>query len=270
MSHSKPEDHDPQSLVSGRVDTSQLLLKWIEAPWDTSLFGYPVAQITAIEVRGAEASDDLAAFEETRDGCGIGLVSCRLDHDRLVESMLLEDHGFRFIEMVYQPELDRWPPPDAIPDSPLQVELAGDEDLPAVLDIAGHAFRSERFHIDPRLDPAIGDQRYRNWARSSLRHSSQQLYVIHDRSRPVAFFVTELQTDGTCYWHLTAVAPDAQGQGYGRRAWLAMLRLAQDQGATRVQTCIAARNHRVLNLYARLGFRFPPPLMTFHWVRPAS
>jgi RimJ/RimL family protein N-acetyltransferase len=85
----------------------------------------------------------------------------------------------------------------------------------------------------------------------------------------VAFFVTELLPDGTCYWHLNAVAPGVQGKGYGLRAWLTMLRHARDSGARRVRTSIAARNHRALNLYARLGFRFSPPLMTFHWVRPS-
>ena len=67
---------------------------------------------------------------------------------------------------------------------------------------------------------------------------------------------------------INAVAPGAQGQGYGWRAWQAMLAQAHLEGAERVRTAIVARNHRVLNLYARLGFRFPAPLMTFHWVHP--
>jgi len=46
-----------------------------------------------------------------------------------------------------------------------------------------------------------------------------------------------------------------------------MLHQAREAGAQRVRTCIVARNHRVLNLYAGLGFRFPPPQMTFHWVK---
>jgi RimJ/RimL family protein N-acetyltransferase len=269
MTNPEPLAQDRQQPASGRIDTPRLLLEWAEAPWDTAIFGYPVAQITRIEVR-EEAGADFTAFEKARDVAGTGLVSCRLAHECLRESMFLEARGFRFIEMVYQPELDHRPLSDSTPDSLLQVGLAGDKDLPAVLDIAGRAFRTERFHTDPRLDPALGDQRYRNWVKSSLHHPSQRLFVMRDQSRIVAFFVTELQADGTCYWHLTAVAPDAQGQGYGRRAWRTMLRLARDQGAARVQTCIAARNHRVLNLYARLGFRFPPPLMTFHWVRPTS
>jgi RimJ/RimL family protein N-acetyltransferase len=180
--------------------------------------------------------------------------------------MLLEGHGFRFIEMAYHPELDRLES-IALPDDTLMVARATPQDLLEVLEIAGNAFRNERFHVDPRLNPSLGDLRYCNWVKSSLDHPSQRLEVVRDGEQLVAFFVTEMLEDGTCYWHLNAVAPNAQGQGYGRRAWQAMLRKAREEGARRVQTCIVARNHRVLNLYARLGFRFAPPLMTFHWVR---
>ncbi|ADC62724.1 GNAT family N-acetyltransferase [Allochromatium vinosum] len=260
-----------QRPASGHIETSSLHLEWSEAVWDTAIFGDPVAQITQLEVRKQDAERDFTTFEIERDALGCGLVSCRLSHEQLQESMLLEARGFRFIEMVYQPELGRLPAEEAHPDlSCLSVSLAAAEDLPSVLAIAGSAFGSERFHMDPRLDSALADQRYCNWVNSSVSHPTQRLYLLRDQQRIVAFFITESQTDGTCYWHLTAVAPDAQGQGYGRRAWLTMLHQARDQGATRVQTCIAARNHRVLNLYARLDFRFPPPLMTFHWVRSTA
>lgn len=254
--------------LSGNIDTADLRLAWSEAPWDSVIFGYPVLQLGQIEIRGAGADQDFAVFEAARDDNGAGLVSCRLPHDRLRESMLLEQHGFRFIEMAYHPELDRLEEL-ALPADTLSVAPAVSADLPDVLAIASQAFRNERFHVDPRLDPALGDVRYCNWVKSSLEHPSQRLFLVRDAARLIAFFVTEMLPDGTCYWHLNAVAPDAQGQGYGRRAWQAMLVEAQKAGARRVRTCIVARNHRVLNLYARLGFRFAPPLMTFHWVRGA-
>lgn len=264
-----PESDDPprRDVAAGAIHTQELALEWAEAPWDTEVFGFPVLQITRIEVRGPAAGAALSAFELERNRLGAGLVSCRLAHDRLNESMLLEAHGFRFIEMVYQPELADLQNCDLGTKPDLKVALAGQAQLPSLLDIAGSAFRNERFHTDPRLDPTLGDQRYRNWVKSSFEHARQRLYALSDGERLVSFFVTEMLPDGTCYWHLNAVAPEAQGQGYGRRAWLAMLHQAREAGARRVRTCIVARNHRVLNLYARLGFRFPAPSMTFHWVR---
>ena len=261
-------DHSGDSdVLNGCVDTRGLYLTWTEAPWDTAIFGYPVLQINSIEIRGPGADKDIIGFEIARDASGSRLVSCRLSHEKLRESMLLEGVGFRFIEMVYQPELGDLQSYELPHENGLTISCPVSEDMPAVLDIAGVAFRNERFHVDPRLPHGLGDQRYRNWVRSSLKHPSQRLYILRDGKAVIAFFVTENLADGTCYWHLNAVAPEAQGRGYGRRAWQAMLGQAKKEGAKRVRTSIVARNHRVLNLYARLGFAFPPPSMTFHWVR---
>lgn len=253
--------------MSDQISTSSLQMAWSQAPWDQAVCGFPVLQITSIAVQGKDAADDLHIFERERDHLDAGMVSCRLPHGCMAESMLLEDRGFRFIEMGYAPELDLSTFKSDGNVALLAVAQARENDLPFVLDIARTSFHNERFKMDPRLHPGISDQRYQNWAASSLHHAAQNLYVICDGERRVAFFVTEMQNDGTCYWHLNAVAPDAQGQGYGRRVWLSMLDLAAKSGAQRVRTSIVARNHRVLNLYARLGFYFPPPSMTFHWIR---
>lgn len=259
-----------KQTMSEQLNTSSLRMTWSQAPWDEVVCGFPVLQITAMEVHGANAGGDMQIFERERDRLGAGLVSCRLPHECLTESMLLEDHGFRFIEMLYGPELDLSTFNIDEHVAPLAVARAYEDDLPTLLDIARTSFHNERFKMDPRLDPNVSDQRYQNWVASSLRHPTQELYVIRDGARRIAFFVTELLNDGTCYWHLNAVAPDAQGQGYGRRVWLSMLNQASKSGARRVRTSIVARNHRVLNLYARLGWHFPPPSMTFHWVRSRS
>ncbi len=256
----------PEQFGAGRIDTPDLLLAWEEAPWDSRIFGAPVLQVTDIAVRGSSAHADTRAFVRSRDALGALLVSCRLAHDRLPESMMLESIGFRFIEMVFQPELELAGLPSAEPLQPLTVEPARDEDLTAIEAIAASAFTNERFHADPRLPRERADQRYRQWARSSHGHASQRLMALREDGDLVAFFVTEQLPDATCYWHLTAVAPSAQGRGIGRRAWQTMLARAKAEGAGRVRSSIAARNHRVLNLYASLGFRFPPPRMTFHWV----
>jgi ribosomal protein S18 acetylase RimI-like enzyme len=230
---------------------------------------FPVVQIDNIEVTGSDAPADMRQFEVQRDEIGARLVSCRLPHDRMAESMLLEHCGFRFIEMLYAPELDL-ASHVAADTNDLTIASASEADLPALLAIAGASFRHERFKVDPRLDPAISDLRYQNWVATTLAHPTQELYVIRDGASLIAFFVTESLADGTCYWHLNAIAPEAQGQGYGKRVWSSMVDRAKRSGAQRVRTSVVARNNRVLNLYARLGFSFSAPKMTFHWVRPAA
>lgn len=251
----------------GVIDTPNLHLAWFAASRDSALFGFPVLQISDIGLRTASAVADFQAFESSRDQIQAGLVSCRLFSGCLKESMLLEERGFRFIEMIYRPELDGLQTRDFPAPTEIEIRRAGNADLPMVQEIASSAFHNERFHVDPRLNPRIASQRYRNWATSSFAHPRQRLYCVHGATGVVGFFVTEMLDDGTCYWHLNALAPEAQGKGWGVLAWQAMMDVARQAGAARIRTCIAARNHRVLNLYSRLGFRFPAPDMTFHWAR---
>lgn len=247
------------------IDTENLLMEFFQVPWDTEIFGFSVAQISRIELREQGACVDFADFEQQREGIGARLVSCRLPHGQLTESMFLEDRGFRFVEMAYSPELDNLKQLDWSDES-LEIARADPVDLLEIEKIAGQAFQNERFHVDPRLNPGLGNKRYQVWVKNASSHATQRLYRISDGGELVAFFVTEHLPDGTCYWHLNAVAPLHQGRGYGIRAWRAMILHAQKQGAERVRTTIVARNYRVLNLYARLGFHFPAPMMTFHWV----
>lgn len=252
-----------------KIETPALHLSWVESTWDTAVFGQPVFTIDNIEVLGDGALRDSKALLIRLASAGACMCSCRLPHHRLRESMLLEDLGFRFIEMIYQPVLDDlstavWPQVQ-----PLAVKPTELVDLPALLEIAGSAYSNERFHVDPRLPREAADRRYQNWVRNAIDHPRQRLLTLRDGPEVVGFFVTELTDDRCCYWHLNAIAPRAQGRGIGRRAWTTMLELARAAGAVRVRTSVVARNVRVLNLYATLGFRLEPPAMTFHWVRPS-
>jgi GNAT superfamily N-acetyltransferase len=240
------------------------------APYDVEVFGFAIAQILVLEVAETSPADaNYAIFEEWRDAHDMRIVSCRLPHDRLRESMFLERQGFRFVETVLHPVIDRLQRRN-LPSDHLVVIDATEADLPALRSIAECAFHHERFHIDPRLDPRLGDLRYGRWVENSLHHPRQRLLKIMDGPRLLGFFIVEAENDGAVYWHLTAISPRWQGQGYGRRVWQTMLSLHRDEGHDRVVTTISARNIPVLNLYARLNASFLPPEMTFHWVRDSG
>lgn len=253
------------------MSSASLRLSAELVPWDTAAFNVPVAQISAIELPGTDgASQAWGTFMAWLDARGVNFVSCRLGHSALAESMFLEQHGFRFVEMVLHPYvmLEGY---EAIQDLPLKVEHAVADDLPLLRRIAEVAFSHERYHMDPRIDKRLADLRYGRWVEQTLHHPLQRLFKLSEGGETVALFITEdrLTEDRRTeiYWHLTAIAPCHQGRGYGRRAWLTMLSRHQAQGAVKVSTTIAARNCSVLNLYSQLRFRFAEPEMSFHWVR---
>lgn len=256
-----------QRSLQFSIETSRLRLSAREVPWDSDVFGTSVVQIEDLRIldqTGAIA--DYASFRVWLEAEGVGIVTCRLAHELLRESMLLEDRGFRFIEMVLHPRLDEIQAL-VLPEDDLEIAPAAEADLGALQGIAEQAFGYERYHVDPRLDRRLGDQRYGRWVRGSLCHPSQRLLKISDRDRLIGLFLVEIDEERLAHWHLTAIAPQSQGLGYGRRVWMMMLRRHQAEGCEAVTTTISARNTPVLNLYAQLRFRFMPPEMTFHWVR---
>lgn len=249
------------------LDTSSLAIECKLVPWDGEAFGFPVAQIERLEVRNrGGATVDFRCVLDWVDQEGVKMVSCRLDHGRLRDSFFLEDQGFRFVEMVIAPTLANlerriWE------DDSISIDLATPADAASLALIAEQAFGHERYHVDPRLDRRHADQRYANWVRRTIDHDSQKLLKITDGERVIGVFIVEMREGRDAYWHLTAIAPQWQGQGYGRRVWRAMLHRHGLEGCVSVTTNVSVRNVAVLNLYARLGFEFLPPQMTFHWLR---
>ena len=250
-----------------RIDTPALEMAYCIVPWDAEIFRFPVGQIDRIEVRDAAAvSQDYMAFEAWLAENDVRFVSCRLGHDRLRESMFLEERGFRFVEMVYPLRLGDVHKQE-IPDQDIEFCPSDSADLDEIQQIARDAFSTGRLNVDPRLGPDVGGRRYAAWVSNSFKHATQRVYKAVLDGRIAAFFVIEMMANQRMYWHLTAVAPAFQGHGVGKRAWRAMIALNQRQGARVIETTIAARNTAVVNLYADLRFRFVPPLMTFHWWR---
>jgi ribosomal protein S18 acetylase RimI-like enzyme len=249
-----------------RRERNGATVEWFLVPWDSEVFGFPVAQVERFEL-GPDG--DPAVLRDVAEWCvekNVRLVSCRLDHLSLRESMALESLGFRFVEMVYQPVLDGLADV-ARPAHPIAVEPAGPRDLERIEEVAYEAFGTGRFVLDPRLDSDLGRRRYARWVRTSLESSGQSVLKAEIDGEVAGFFIVEERPDRSVYWHLTAIAPAFQGRGVGRSLWLTMLERHRAAGATSVRTTISAHNPRAINLYARLGFTFGAPQMTFHWLR---
>ena len=253
-----------------RLEHDGASLDIVLVPWDSEVFGYPVAQIERFDL--GRATTAAALFDDLETWCadqGVRLISCRLDHERLAESAALEEHGFRFIETVLVPRLGPLKDLDP-PRRTIDVEEASAADLDAIEAIASTVFTTGRFLLDRRLDPELSHRRYANWVRTSFadaRHTVLKAEVAGDL---VGFFIVEHRSDGGVYWHLTAMAPRWQGQGLGLSVWRTMLLRHRAEGATSVETTISGHNLPVLNLYARLGFSFASSQMTFHRLRDAA
>jgi ribosomal protein S18 acetylase RimI-like enzyme len=252
---------------STRLESAGAVLECSIVPWDTETFGFPVAQIGRVELgQDAEPTELLDAFEAWCAGHDVRLISCRLDHLQLRESMALEERGFRFVEMVYGPRFDSFEA-IAAPRRDLQVAEATPADLAGIEDIAYSAFTTGRFLLDARLAPDLSRRRYATWVRTSFESPGHTILKAEADGDLVGFLIVEHRPDQSVYWHLTAIAPEWQGVGMGMSLWQAMLLRHRAEGASFVETTISGHNLPIINLYARLGFSFASAQMTFHRLR---
>jgi L-amino acid N-acyltransferase YncA len=259
------EPSEPTSTTE--IAATGAVLDCFLVPWDSSIFGFPVAQIGRIDIGpDGDAAALLRAFDAWCADRDVQLVSCRLDHTRLRESMALEDHGFRFVEMVYRPRLASFDD-IAAPRFAIDVGVAGEADLASIEEIAYTAFDTGRFLLDRRLPPELSRRRYARWVRTSFEAPEQTVLKAEMEGEVVGFFIVEQRSNRSVYWHLTAIAPGWQGKGMGLSLWQTMLLRHRSENAASVETTISAHNTAAMNLYARLGFTFSPPQMTFHRLR---
>ena len=254
--------------MKARPLESQFALADVVAmPWDEQVLGFPVLDLSNFRLsEGARVEQAAADLRSWLSRIDAGMVSCRLSEASLKEGWALEAAGFRFIEMMISPVCTRLAQV-ALRNPKINIRLADASDLDRLIAIASTAFGNERFHQDPRIDNKAAHQRYANWVEDSLSHATQKLYCVTYDEMIVALFVTENREPNAVYWHLTALDPTRAGVGLGEQVWRAMLDYHASMGATEVKTKIAVRNTVVMNLYAKLGFRFEHPEMTFHWMR---
>jgi ribosomal protein S18 acetylase RimI-like enzyme len=254
------------------IRTPALTLDYHVVPWDTEIIGKPVAQISRICITDPTAA--VEEYETFRTWCSreaIQLCACRVQTGTLVESMFLEAQGFRFVELNYLPrlaELQARTAPETSTSLKIDIVDAEHSDQDELADMAAQVLRHGRFHQDPRIDPALGDKRYRAWMTNAFTRPSQRVLKCMLDGEIAAFFVVEFPAKDHCFWSLVGLAPGREGKGLGKRVWNAMLAYHRSRGIDVVSTSISSHNVPVFNLYVSLGFRFPAPTATFQWVAP--
>jgi RimJ/RimL family protein N-acetyltransferase len=247
------------------------ILRAKPVPWDTEVFGYRVGIVDFIALDDSDDADaclaDLVRWIREHE---VRLTSCRMNSDRLRESMALEALGFRFIETVLHPYLDL-PELSESRGTHVSIEPATERDIPLLARWASRSFRYERYHVDPRVDTSAANARYGHWIEDAWRRGSDHLYKAVDEAtgEMCAFFLTE-EGISDVDWLLTAVDPERQGQGIGPFAWRAMIEFHRKSGVRTISTTISSRNSPVLRLYGKLGFSFLSPEITLHRVEPAD
>ena len=239
-------------------------------PWDSDIFGFPVAQYRIGSDRIDESqtgalSESLHSWLRRND---VALCSCAIPASNAFWKTHLPRLGFQWTDLGLKVTLNGL---NKAPLRPARVTLrkavASDSDAIGV--IAGQAFHHGRYHADPAFPSELADLRYRQWAISALTGNKpgEHLYVMGEPGNVQGFYhviVDESVSDLL----LAAVAPKLQGTMLGFDLYLAVLHTLKEIGVRKVESTISAMNTPVMNVYSMLGFRFSAPEVIYHWHVP--
>lgn len=238
-------------------------------PWDTEIFGFPVAYYRI----GAENLDPSARsalqerFLSWAQRNKISVCACAIPAANSSWKLYLPEIGFRFVDLSMEAALHglgtaTWP-------NLHPLRLAEPADWSSVESLAARSFAHGRYHADPLFPRELADRRYAEWVRRALGggDGADRVYVMGD---PVAV---------QCFYHVTvagenadirlnAIAPELQGKGLGAELYGSVLQLLKEAGVRRVVTSISASNTAAVNIYSKLGFRFSKPELIYHWHTP--
>ena len=223
----------------------------------------PVARLDRIACWGDEEALDalVAACLARLREAGTRLVSCRVAESERHALDALQGNGFAVIECL----LTLVRPigvAGAMPEGIVLASADDADDAGACAEIAGRAFACDRFHGDSAIADQAADRLKAAWARNDCSGRADATLVARDGGRIVGFNACLLR-DARAVIDLIAVAPGAQGRGWGRKLVQgALVHYAGKAAEMRVGT--QSRNFASLALYQACGFKVAESALTLH------
>jgi dTDP-4-amino-4,6-dideoxy-D-galactose acyltransferase len=228
-------------------------------PWDSALFGFPVARISPDVVHGGLLEHAIGALRS--EGVQLAYVSVPWSDADATAALTLVgawcvDRKVRFRKEAIT---SRQPPPgiESVVGHPCTADL---EQLALV------SGTYSRFRADPRIAPEVFEKLYVAWMhRSMAGEIARDVLVIHEGSSCVGM-VTVAESDGgsTGTIGLIAVADGHRGQGHGKRLMLGAEAWCAARGLTAMEVVTQMQNVAACGLYAACGYEIVGDEAVFH------
>jgi hypothetical protein len=235
-------------------------------PWDSEIFGFPVASYRT----GAGEPPSLALRVQFRDWAAahaVAVCSCAIPADDLRWKRLLPAADFQVVDFALRVTCNRLQA-SALPRTRVELRPAVPRDYPAIEAIAAGAFAHGRYHADPRFPANLANRRYVQWMRNALSSEAgrDRVFVAGEPGQVKAFYHVSLEGESADL-RLAAIAPALQNTmtTLGFELYAAVLHLLGQSGIRRAYASVSAANTSVMNVFARLGFRFDRPELVYHW-----
>lgn len=233
-------------------------------PWDSSLFGFPVAQIAADAVAGGGLPEVMAALRSS--GVRLAYAAVPADDSRAIAA--LEATGGQGVDRKVRYRKTRLSAGPA----PAGIESVFGHPCTAELEhLALASGVCSRFRTDPLIAPDVFRALYVAWIRRSMAGEiAREVFVIRDGVACAGMItLTTLEPGPTGVIGLIAVADGHRGKGYGRRLMLAAEAWCAAHGMPAIEVATQQRNAAACGLYAACGYEVVRNEAVFHiWLSP--
>ena len=233
-------------------------------PWDSELFGFPVAVIQAEFIH----ADRWLSVQEALRAEGVRLAYASVDWTDTLACDSLRARGARQVDCKrrYRKPLTT---ECLMPDG-----LEGVRGRPCSADFESLALASgeySRFRTDPNVPRGVFQNLYKIWIRRSLSGEIADTVLALFEGQDLAGMITVAASGETGVIGLVAVAAEHRGRGFGRRlvqgaeAWCAA------QGLQTLEVITQGQNVPARALYAASGFSCATEEAVFHlWLEPEA
>jgi len=236
------------------------LLKFL--PWDSSHFGIRIARATARQLDGP-ACQELEAECVDQDIECLYFLADAADQDTV---SVLQAAQFDFVDIRLTLAASVGDVPNAAPGAELLMRLGQENDLEALLPVAGGSFTMSRFYVDRRFGVDKAMLMYQTWLEKSLKTDFAAAVVVAEMAgQPVGFVTCHLhEPAGEANLGLVGVAPSVRGAGCARGMVAYAARHLSRQGVERLNVITQGRNIAAQRLYQRCGFAVRSVELWFH------
>ncbi len=253
----------PEEICPGNASLGGAYL----LPWDSETFGFPVAtyEIGAEQLDSEQQRQFTDSFQSWTQRNGVQLCSCTVAADHRFWKTFLSANGFQFVDLSLR-AIRNDLKSAALIRPRVQLRPAVPADWEAIEEIAAGSFQHGRYHADTLVPKAAADLRYRHWMGRALSgdQAIDRVYVVEQDGSVGGFYHFTVEGKSSDL-RLAAISSKLHSTGLGFELYLAVLHLIASLGIRRATTTISAANTAILNVFARLEFRFSKPQAIYHW-----
>lgn len=204
-------------------------------------------------------------------------IQAKIKKDAIEVSFILQKCGFYFMEATVVPQsnliknavLHQFVKnksnfiPACYGQNDLNIQIANQNNTDvrkSIEKIASKSFTDDRFHLDPKCPNSSADIRFVNWVGDLYSDENVTFYTLGYKAENIAFMCRKDS-------HLILAGFDSsyRNSGLGDYLWLSVMQDMIEKKTIHANTLISVNNAAVLNLYARLGFKFKDTSMTYHY-----